>query len=395
MGALEGIRVLDLGLLVQAPQCGQMLSDLGAEVIKVELPGLGDQARWIPASQTDPRPPYFHGCNRGKKSFTVDLRKPDGQAVFKRLVATADVMLSNFKAGTLDEWGLGYADLDAINRRLIYATGSVFGPLGPHAGREGADLAGQAAGGLISTTGLSTGEPTPVGATIADHMASQNMTTGVLAALIARGTTGRGQRVDVSLVGGQLWAQASELTAYFLTGAQARPADRGHPLLHAIYGIFPTSDGWIAMIGVPPQNKSQFCEAIGRPELIDDPRIQALLMSPDEKRGVFSILNEIFPTDTTDNWVARLRAHGQRVAPVNDYDRIVADEHNSLNGYIVEVDHPQFGQTRWMGNPIQMSDTPVTPGVAGPELGQDTELTLLDLGYDWDEIEQLKASGAV
>ncbi len=395
MGALTGIRVLDLGLLVQGPQCAAMLCDLGADVIKIELPGFGDQARWISASPIDARPPYFHGVNRGKKSVTIDLRMAVGKEIFKRLVATSDVVISNFKAGTMDDWGLGYDGLAAINPRIIYATGSVYGPLGPLASSEGADLAGQAAGGLISTTGRSGGEPTPVGATIADHMAAQNMTTGILAALFARHTTGRGQRVDVSLVGGQIWAQASELTAFFLTGKQSRPADHGHPLLHAINGIFPTSDGWIAMVGVPPANKAAFCDALGRPELIDDPRIQAMFMKPDEKQEIFSILNTIFPNDTTANWVAKMRAAGQRVAPVNDYNAVAADEHNTLNGYLVDVDHPTFGPMKIVGNPIRLSDTPATPGIVAPELGQDTELVLLELGYDWDQLEAFRSGGAI
>jgi CoA:oxalate CoA-transferase len=395
MTSLHGIRVLDLGLLVQGPQCAAMLSDLGAEVIKVELPGMGDQARWIGASPTDPRPPFFQAVNRGKKSVTIDLRKAEGKEVFLRLADTADVVISNFKAGTMDDWQIGYEEVSKRNPRVIYASGSVFGPLGPNAGREGADLAGQAAGGLISTTGLTNGEPTPVGATIADHMASQNMTIGILAALLARHSTGRGQRVDVSLVGGQIWAQASELTAYFLTGSQARPADRGHPLLHAVYGIFPTSDGWIAMVGVPPANKAGFCEALGRPELLDDPRMQALFMTPDQRQEIFVILNEIFPTDTTDNWVAKLRASGQRVAPVNDYRGVAADTHNTLNGYILDVEHPVYGPMKVVGNPIGLSDTPTVPGIVAPELGQDTELMMLELGYDWDEISKLREASAI
>ena len=395
MGALDGLRVLDLGLLVQGPQAGAMLSDLGAEVIKVELPGMGDQARWIPAAVGDPRPPYFHAVNRGKKSVTCDLRTPDGKEIFKALAKTADVVISNFKAGTMEEWGIGYDDLAPLNPRLVYAAGSVLGPLGPDAHREGADIAGQAYGGLISTTGRRDGEPTPVGVTIADHIASQNMTVGILAALMARQTSGRGQRVDVSLVGGQVWAQASELTAYFLTGSQQRPAHRGHPLLHAVYGIFPTLDGWVAIIGVPPPLKPGFCAAMGRPELMEHPAMQAMLMTPDQKVEIFDILSPIFQTDTTDSWVTRLRSHNQRVAPVNDYERLVADPHMTLNGYLVDVDHPTFGPTKVVGNPIGLSDTPAVPGVVAPELGQDTELTLIDLGYTWDDIERFRSAGVI
>ena len=180
MGALDGIRVLDIGLLVQGPQAALTMADMGADVIKIELPRLGDQGRWLPAAADDPRPPWFIGCNRGKRSVTLDLRKPDGAEAFLKLADTADVVISNFKPGTLEGWGVGFEDAAARNPRIIYGMGSTLGPKGPFAEREGADLAGQAAGGLISTTGVTGGEPTPVGATIADHIGAQNLTAGVL-----------------------------------------------------------------------------------------------------------------------------------------------------------------------------------------------------------------------
>src|SRR4051794_16461831 len=193
VGALDGIRVVEAGLLGQGPQAAATLREWGADVTKVELPGLGDQSRWIPVTSTDWRAPYFLGCNRGKRSITIDLRVPDGRELFLQLCAGADVVITNFKPGTMDAWGLGYDAVAARNPAIVYATGSTFGPVGPDAAREGADLAGQAAGGLISTTGRLGGEPTPVGATIADHTASQNLVAGILAALIARQRTGRGQ----------------------------------------------------------------------------------------------------------------------------------------------------------------------------------------------------------
>ena len=174
-----------MGLLVQGPQAGQTLADLGAEVIKVELPLMGDMARWIPISMKDLRTPYFEACNRGKRSITVDLRVPKGAEIFRKLVDSADVLLANFKPGTLEAWGLGYEELSQSNPGLVYAMGSTFGPEGEGSQREGADLAGQAAGGLISTTGNDGEPPTPVGATIADHIGSMNMTVGILAALFA------------------------------------------------------------------------------------------------------------------------------------------------------------------------------------------------------------------
>lgn len=181
MGALDGIKVLEAGLLVQGPQAAAMLSDWGADVVKIELPGFGDQSRWIPAGPGDGRAPFFIACNRGKRSITIDLRRPEGRDVFLRLVEQADVFISNFKSGTLDEWGLSYDEVAARNPRIIYAAATSFGTVGADAGKEGADLSGQAAGGLISTTG-SSGEPvTPVAVTITDHIGCLNLVGGITA----------------------------------------------------------------------------------------------------------------------------------------------------------------------------------------------------------------------
>ena len=395
MGALDGTLVLDLGLLVQGPQAAAMLGDLGADVIKVELPYIGDQARWIGiAPPDDPRAPYFLANNRGKRSVTLDLRTASGAEAFKRLVATADVMISNFKPGTLEAWGLGYEALAEANPGLVYATGSAYGPAGPDCAQEGADLAGQAASGLIATTGTDDGEPTPIGVTIADHIASQNMVAGVLAALLARARTGRGQRVDVSLVGGLVYAQAGEYTAYFLNGRQPGRSNHGHPLIPAIYGIFPTADGWIAMIGVPPQLKAGFYATIGRSDLAEDPRFAGLFLTPDAKRDLFAILRDVFRTATTDDWLTRLRAAGQRVAPVRDYAAVAADPQVWDNGYLRILEDESGAEVKVVGSPIALSEHPAKVGGTVPELGQHTEEVLLELGYSWEEIGALREAGA-
>jgi crotonobetainyl-CoA:carnitine CoA-transferase CaiB-like acyl-CoA transferase len=389
-GALDGIKVLEAGLLVQGPQAAALLAQLGADVTKIELPGFGDQARWLPLSPTDRRSAYYLGCNRGKRSVTSDIRTPAGRDVFARLADRVDVVITNFKPGTMDAWGLGYEDLAARNPRLVYATGSAFGPIGPDAEREGADLSAQAAGGLISATGTDDGEPTTIAVTIADHISSLNMVSGILAALLSRDRTGRGQRVDVSLLGSQIWAQASEYTFYLATGELPGRPNRGHPMIPGLYGIMPTADGWIAIVGVTGPSRPTFYEAIGRPDLTDDPRFASLILTKEQKAGLFAELAEVFVARTTAEWSEILRAAGQRYAPVRTYAEVADDPQVWVNGYLADVD----GE-RVVGTPIRLSDTPAVVGAPAPELGADTMDALLDAGLTSEEIAELFASGVL
>lgn len=389
MGALDGIKVIEVGLLVQGPQAAATLADMGAEVVKVELPGIGDQARWVLIGDGDMRSAYFQACNRGKRSVALDLRTADGVAVFKRLAAQADVVISNFKPGTMDAWGVGYDDLAALNPGLVYATGSAFGSLGPEALREGADIAGQAAGGLISSTGVDGGEPTPVGVTIADHIASQHLAAGVLAAIIARWRTGRGQKVEASLVGSQIWAQAAEYTHYFLSGRLPGRANHGHPLIHGAYGIFRTSDGWIAIVGVTPPVRPAFYAAVGKPHLAHDKRFDPVLFSGAIRADLFDELRDALVDRTTAEWCETFRSIGVRYAPVRNYAEVATDEQVFLNGYLQHVEHPEYGEMTMVGTPVQFSDTPSAPAVVAPELGQHTEEVLVEYGFTWDEIADL------
>lgn len=391
-GALDGLRVVEAGLLVQGPQAAAMLHDWGAEVIKVELPGFGDQSRWLPVAHGDARSAYFTACNRGKRSVTLDMRSPAGREAFLRITDSADVVITNFKPGTMEAWGLGYEDVAARNPAVVYATGSSFGPVGPDAAREGADLSGQAAGGIISTIGRAGGDRSPVGATIADHIACQNMVAGILAALLARTRTGRGQRVDVSLLGGQIWAQASEYTAYLMTGSVAGPSNGGHPLIPGLYGIFKTADGWIAVVGIVGPLRNDFYRLVGRPELAE--QFPQPLYSEEDKAKLFPLLDEAFGERATSEWCDLLAAAGMRHAPVRDHAQVVADAGVWENGYLVTV-QGSGGETAVPGSPVRFSGTPARAAADAPELGQHTEEVLLEAGYTWEQISELSASGVI
>jgi len=392
-GALHGVRVVEAGLLVQGPQAAALLAQMGADVIKVELPAVGDQSRWLPISLDDRRSAYFAGCNRGKRSLALDLRVDAGRQAFLRLVDDADVVITNFTPGTMEGWGLGYDVLSGRNPAIVYCSGSAFGPLGPDSGRAGADLSAQASAGMINRTGKDGEAPTPVASTIADHIASQNIVSGALAALVARGRTGRGQRVDVSLLGSQIWAQASEYSYYLMSGQLPGRANRSNPLIPGLYGIFPTSDGWIAIVGVT--DRPLFFGAIGHPELLDDVRFNAGLLTEAKKALLFAELDKVFAERTTSDWCAVLAPTGQRFAPVRNYAQVVDDPQTWINGYFANAVNDVGESVRVVGSPIGFSDTPTFVGAPAPELGQHTEEVLLEIGYSWDDIDRLRTAGAL
>ncbi|WP_419864184.1 CaiB/BaiF CoA transferase family protein [Candidatus Poriferisodalis sp.] len=395
MGALDGYNVLDLSILVQGPQAAATLHDMGASVIKIELPGMGDLARVIPVSPDDPRNPYYEACNRGKRSVTwspLDLRTPGGKTAVERFVAETDVLIHNFVPGTMEAWGLSYEHLSAINPRLVYATGSSFGPVGDKAGREGADSTGQSEGGLMFATRIDGGPPVMNGAVIADHVGCQNMVTGILAALLHRQTTGRGQRVDVSLVGGMIYAQASEMTYTLLTGRNPERVDSGHAFVPTLLHTVEAADGWIHLLSGTGPGWPIFAELLDRPDLAGDERFLALMLSSEDRAELVAIIDEVFPTRTLAEWEAVLTGAGVRYGLVRDYEAIVADEAMYDNGYLRRVEHPD-GDRVVIGTPIRMSETPLEPGAVAPELGQHTEEVLLEHGYTWDDITALRDEG--
>lgn len=393
-GALAGIRILEAGLLIQGPQSTQLLADLGAEVIKVELPGVGDQARAITAAPgRDRRAPIFEACNRGKRSLALDLRTDDGQAVFRKLAETADVVVSNFMPGTMDGWGLGFNDLQAVNPGIIFAFGSAYGSQSDDGKRRGADLGGQASGGILTRIGDGTRPVVPIGVLIADHIGSQNLANGIMAALLARHRTGRGQQVEVSLYGGQIFAQATELTWTSFTGELPRMPGQGHAMLPLLYGIFPTADGHIALVGAP--DPAELYRVLDRPDMLDEPRFNARGFPPDVLAEIHEIFNEAFAERTRAEWIKRFEGTQIRYAPVQNYLEVLDDPGAHDNGYLQRVDHPEYGEVVLPGSPIRLTDTPATPGTVAPKLGQHSREVLSEVGYNTDELDALADAGII
>jgi len=396
-GPLDGITVLDCTLLIQGPWAGQTLGDLGANVIKVEVPGRGDQGRWLPIDYPrDMRTPFAEAANRGKRSITLDLRVPAGRDTFLEMVKQSDIVITNFVPQTMERWGLGYDDLAAVNDQIIMGSGSGYGPLGPDAERPGADIGGQAQGGVVAAIHDASGRAAPIPFTIADHVGALNLTIGILAALNERNASGRGQRVEVSLYGSIIAAQAPMFTTYFLRGEPLTTSVPGHPLVRGLYGIFPTADGHLALVGVPgADSKQRFYLAIGRPDLLEVERFNEPVMQPEVQVELMDLMNDVFASRPTAEWADILRAADIRYAPVQTYEQIADDPGAWENGYLQTVNHHEHGEITAVGTPFRFSRTPSRPGATTPPLGANTEEVLLEFGFGWDQIADLQAAGAL
>ncbi len=402
-GPLAGVRVIEIAQEIQGPYAGLFLADMGATVIKVEKRGVGDLSRYMLVGRVAERfadgdvenpevSHYFLAMNRGKRSVTLDLKKAEAKQVLYRFLDSADVLLTNYRPGVLDRLGFGYAELRERNPRLIYAAGSSWGPDGPWRQRPSRDTLAQAAGGIMAKNGMPGTHPVPCGALVADHSGAITLLSGILAALYARERTGRGQKVDASIYGTMLALQPMEIDFTSLSGGVEPPrAGRGHPFLGAMWGAFRTKDGWICLAGVGEERWPGFCRVMGLDRApFDDPMLRYR-----SAEALNELLDELFPRRTTDEWLADLTAIDVLVSPVQDYRDILGDEQALANGYICELDHPEVGKVKVVGNPIRLSDTPLATTTPPPELGQHSEEILLREGFSWEEIAELRAKEAI
>ena len=393
-GALHGIKVVELAQIMAGPTCGLLLADMGADVIKVEkLPG-GDDTRVYAEPSIHGEPAAFMILNRNKRSIAVNLKTRGGLEVVKRLLAEADVVLENYRKGTLEKLGLGYDVLCALNPRLIYCAVSGYGRTGPYADKGGFDLIAQGFAGIMSITGEPGGPPAKSGTSVADINAGILAALGIVAALVSRATTGRGQIVETSLMEAAVQQTYWQSALFFATGVNAGPTGSAH-LLTAPYQAFPTGDGWINIGGANQANWERIAKVIGRPELADDPRFKT---NGDRMRNLAQLtqlIGEKLRERPSAEWVREFEAVGVPVGPVNRIGDMLADPQVAAREMVLEVDHPRAGRTRALGMPIKFSESRADLTRPAPLLGQHSREILDHLGYSLAEIETLQHDGAV
>ncbi len=391
-GPLGGVRVLDFTRYQQGPYATSLLADLGADVLKIEPRNDGELGRQM-ERDAEGFSAYFETYNRGKRSITLDLRRPEAREIVQRLVPRMDVLAENFRPGVMDRLGCGYEALHALNPRLIYAAASAFGPRGPERERPGYDHIAQAVSGLMveQAGGLGHEPPQPALPGAADEISAMLFALGIVSALYVREATGEGQKVEVSLFGSMLAFQGRQLMRYLRTGKQGRARWRRSPT----YSHYRCADGWLAIAAVDPKMWPRLCRALDRPDLEHDGRFAGPWDRDRNAAELEAVLEAIFAERDVAAWLARLIAEDVPCGPVNDYRAVEASEQALANGYLTTVEHPNLGTLRTAGIPIQLSGTPPPPLRPAPELGMDTETVLLDLGYDWPQIEALRRAEVI
>jgi formyl-CoA transferase len=394
-GPLDGIRVLDLTRVLAGPYCTMFLGDLGAEVVKVEQPGVGDDTRGWGPPFTGGESAYFLCINRNKKSITVDLKSDEGLDLVRRLAGSADVLIENFRPGTMERLGLGEENLRALNPKLIYASLSGFGADGPMSGVPGYDLIIQAWGGLMSITGTPDGEPTKVGVAIIDLVAGLMLGKSISAALFAREKLGVGQKIDTSLLEAEVASLINAGSNYLVGGKVPGRWGNAHPTI-VPYQSFQTADSYL-VIGVASEGIwGRFCQAIGKIELADDPRFVKNANRVENRAALIAILTEMFRSRDNETWLRRLNEAEVPCAPIQTIDQVFAAPQVRDRDMLVEVEHPTAGTVRMAGIPVKFSVTPASVRLPPPLLGQHTEEVLSSwLGMNGLEIEQLKKKGAI
>lgn len=389
------MRVLDLSRVLAGPFCGMLLADMGAEVVKLEIPGRGDDSRQFPPFVGE-ESMYYVNLNRGKKSITVNLKTSEGRRIFFELVKRCDVLLENFRPGTMERLGLGYERLREANPRLVYAAISGFGQYGPYRERPGYDIIGQAMGGLLSITGWPDGPPTRSGTAIGDILSSLFCCVGILAALNVRERTGEGQMVDVSLVDSVFAALENIPQRFYVDGQVPGRIGNRYEFVYP-YDTFRVMDGWVVIGIANDAIWDRFIEATGLTDLGADPRFASNMLRVENHGALKPLIEEWTTRHEKDAVIELLNRHRVPSCPIYDVKDASEDDHIvGARGMVVEMEQPGVGAVRVQGNPIKMSETSPVPRGPAPALGEDTFEVLRDLlGVGPEEYERLRKQGVV
>lgn len=394
MGALSDIKVLDLTRVLAGPYCTMMLADLGAEIIKVEQPIVGDDSRAF-GPYVDGESAYFMSINRNKESMTVNLKSPEGKEIIKAMIKEVDVVVENFRPGTMKKLGLDYDVLKEINPRIIYAASTGYGQSGPYSQRPAYDAVVQAMGGIMSITGQAGGEPTRVGSSIGDITAGIFTAIGILAALHERENSGLGQMVDVAMLDCQVAILENAITRYLYTGDVPQPIGNRHPSIVPFEPFATKSDQIIVAVG-NDKLWVTFCDLLGLNDLVDDPRFRTNPLRSDNYLELRPKIAEKMMTKSAEEWQAIFDENGIPSGPINTVDKVLENPQVIARNMIEEIDHPIAGKTRIPGIPIKLSRTPGEITKAAPLLGADTEKLLGKyLGYDAEKIAELREKKAI
>lgn len=393
MMPLDGIRVLELANFMAGPYTGMLLADMGADVVKVENPKGGDFARQNPPF-VEGESAGFMALNRNKRSLTLNLKHPRGRELFLQLAGEADVVLENFRPGTMADLGIDAATLRALNPRLIYCSASAYGRSGPYSQKAGFDLIAQGLSGLMSFTGEPGGRPVKVGVPVADLTCALFSVYGILSALLVRERTGQGQEVESNLLESALALAIWETSGYFVTGEVPGPLGSAHRT-NAPYQAIGTADGAITIGASTPNTWTGLCAVLGRPELTTDERFCDNPRRKANERELIEVIEAITVAHPSAYWLERLEEAGVPCGRLNTIATVVEDPHIVERGFIIDVEHPRAGRTRATGFPVRLTETPAGLRRPAPVLGQHTDEILTEMGYSQDDLTALRAGGAL
>ncbi len=398
-GPLEGLRVFDLTRVLAGPTCVQMLGDLGADVIKIERPGAGDDTRGFapPFMPGTKESAYFVGVNRNKRSVTLDISKPEGQALALRLIEQCDILVENFKVGALAKYGLGYQQLHEKLPGLIYCSITGFGQTGPYAPRPGYDSLIQGMGGVMSLTGEPDGLPQKVGVPVADLFAGLYGCIGILAALRHRESTGQGQQVDIGMLDTHVAWLANQGMNYLATGENPARLGNQHPNI-VPYQVFPTADGYMVLSIGNDATFQRFCNEFGLEQLLADERFASNAARVQNRQLVTDTLTPVMRQHPTTWWIDRLETLKVGCGPINTLEQVFADPHVQARGVIVEMAHAALagGTVKTIANPVRLSETPPDYRLPPPALGEHTDAVLRErLDLDDAALAELRSKGII